>query len=389
MTVGDGMPEAAKDEKGLNPDRILALPQLVAAEAEAVLASTVRMHPALREALYLLRVRPLLDKLSMAERQALDTEYAASYGIGWNIMSQLLGVLSGHDTSVRIGGRQPNMVYTPRYNYGGWVRIWRSKAAMLPTSPAYIERMVREELGGASRGEAWEERVRGRWGITPNVPLTGEAIRKAILGSDLYSAPWMVAVWRPSHGWVVAGSAMRYLDGATTPDDPAIFDLLSRSYADQTFPPKVDEDLGVSALEMGQPWLVPARNAGPTVGLDNVFPWVELGLRRGWRVDFVWEPAERPLDSWEDGLPGVAETPLQGYLIHTPAASFLVAIRYENGEAKLEGVNEEDYELFESFTGVHPDRRLTNGDLEVLATKGTPIFGRIPSFVMKVERKNQ
>jgi hypothetical protein len=371
------------------PVDLLALPTLVAARAEGVLAATVRMHPAMRELLYLKRVRPLLDRLSMAEREALDAEYACAYGIGWNIASQTLGVLSGWDTSIRIGGRQPNMIYTPRSNYGGWVRIWRSKAAALPTSTALVDRMVHGELALASLGEVMEERVRGRWGITPNIPLDEESVRRQVLQSDLFRAPWMVAVWRPEHNWVVAGAASRYLSGELASDDPALFDLLGRVYADQTFPPRVDEGAGTPSIDLGRQWLVPAAGAGPEVGLDRAIQWVEHGLRRGYRVDFVWEPAERPLDVWEDGLPGVAEAPLMGFLIHTPTMSFLPAIRYEEGEARLEGICEADYDLFRTMTGVEPDKRLTNRDLETLNRVGVAVYGRIPSFAMKVEHQDR
>lgn len=378
-----------KEDLGGGTENLIALPQLVAARAESVLAATVRMHPVVRELLYQRRVRPLLDRLSMAEREALESEFACAFGIGWNCMSQALGILSGLDTSIKIGGRQPNMIYTPRYNYGGWVRVWRSKAAALPATPALVGRLVREELVLASISDAMEERVRGRWGITPNIALDEETVKRALLRSDLFDAPWMVSVWRPEHNWVVVGAASRYLDGSLAADDPALYDLMSRPYADQTFPLKVDEASGRHGVDMGRPWLVPAQNAGPDVGLDRVIPWIEHGLRRGYRVDFVWEPAARPLDVWEDGLPGVAEAPLMGFLVHTPTGSLMPAIRYEDGEARLEGICEEDYDLFREMTGVEPNRRLTNRDLETLNRVGLAIYGRIPSFTMKVEHQER
>lgn len=369
--------------------KLLSDVQAVAAEAEEVAATTLRFHPAIREVLFQRRVRPLLDRLSMVEREAIVAEWAAATGIGWNILSQTLGVLSGHDASVKIGGRQPNMIYTPRFNRGGWIRVFRSRAAALPLHPSLVRRLVRNEMNECVSDDG-EARVRGRWGIPTTKDLSPELVESYIRNSELFDAPWMAAIWKPDHEWVVAGVGTRRLSYGSQPameaDDPALYDLYSRPYADQTFPTRVDEESGSWAVETGQPWARTSANVGPEVGLWNVVNWIELGLRKGYRVDFIWEPVDKPLDAWEDGLAEVAETPLQGFLVHCPNASFLAAIRYENGEAKLEGVNPEDFPLFRTMTGVDPEKQLSNQDVERLAILGRPIYGRIPSFSMRVER---
>jgi hypothetical protein len=337
--------------------------QVVAAMANHVALSTASYPNAIREATWMRMVQPQLSYLSNAELQGLHRYCGFSHGIGWHILSKMLGIVAGHD-GFDIAPSKPTPLYQPRYNYGGWVRIFRSESARLPLEDSVIDSVVDMKLASIGSRED-EEVIRGLFDISPIEKLDRASMREAIVRSDLFRAPWMVAVWQPDSQWVVQGVASRYLDGLEGSLTTPTRDLFTRAYADQT--PLVKPDGYVFGT-------------GPDMGLEAVIIGAELALRKGYRLDLVYEPIRKPLDSWGDGVMKLAETPLMGVCLNTVLASFLVAFQVVEDRIYLEGLDERDYETFQAATGINPTKPLKPGDIERVASMGLPVFGRVPSF---------
>jgi|GEM_PF-4908717 len=353
---------------------------LVVNEAESVAVSTLRYPNVVREAAYLARVMPLFANLSPEEIGVLHRECGYAHGIGWMVLTQALGLMNGQDRSRKMGQSSPTPLYTPKVNYGGWVRLFRSQAAALPAE--MLDAVVRREWSRIAPEDGSEDRCRGTWGISPFAALTKEVLKQAIQESDLFTAPWMAAIWRPRHGWVVAGAATRYLSGDIDVTHPDAMDLFSRQYADQTKPETFDVELGCFTTPGAGGTPLNNGDPGPSLGIRETIPWVEMALRLGYRLDLVMAPVEEPLDTWEDALVNYSETPLMGVLIQVATASYLPSFQAnpENREVRLEGLDPRDFGVFHAATGVDPARPLTPQDVESLVLLGIPVFGRIPGF---------
>lgn len=349
--------------------------EIVAAKAISLAQAGANLPSEFRELRWLLELAPLNLRLFPAEYRGLHMECGFAQSIGWNILSQVLGIVTGHDPDTPVPDRQPHAFYTPRYNYGGWVRIFRSTKAALPQREDVIAPLVDSYLKRAASGSAMEEAVRGLLGIPANRDLTETGVREALLSSDLFTAPWMVATWTSPQGWVVLGNASRFLEGLVRPDQECGIDLLTREHADQS--------MGFD--ETGLPILF----SGPSLGLEVVIQAVELALRMGYRLDLIHKPIETELDAWEDGIRGFGETPLMGYVIPGPVGHFTVAFQFDGAYTRLEGIGESDYELFRGVTGINPAEPLRNADYEVLAMRGTPIFGRFATFAPATKKPQE
>jgi hypothetical protein len=340
--------------------------QVLAAKAMLIAQATARFPTELRETRWVTEVAPLFLKLLPSEIRGIHMECGFAQPVGWNILSHTLGLISGFDEETPVPARMPHALYTPRYNYGGWVRIWRLSEAALPDREAVLGPLVSTYARMAVAGGAMEEIVRGVLGIPPVADLSVIAIRQALLKTDLFAAPWMVSVWTGPNGWVTQGVASRLLNGEAAPEQDCVADLVTRRYADQT--PGFDE--GGSLI----------FQSGPDMGVEAVIKGIEMALRLGYRLDLIWEPIHAAIDSWEDGVMGFGETPLMGFVIPGPVGHFTVGLQYDGVSTRIEGLAESDYVLFRGITGIDPALPLTPGNFEVLAQKGTPIFGRFASF---------
>ena len=340
--------------------------EIVAAKSIGVALATARFPTELRETRWCIEVAPLFLRLLPEELRTLHMDCGFAPPVGWNILSSALGLLSGFDEATPVPARLPRALYTPRYNYGGWVRIYRNKAAALRTQEDVIGPLVVHYLGMGLAGGFSEERARGILGIPVTRPMTASVVREALLATDLFSAPWLVSVWTGPNGWVVQGVGSRFLDGQVSPEDECGLDLATRPYAEQL--PGYDAN--------GAPIFC----SGPDLGLEAVVEAIEMALRLGYRLELIWEPLNTPLDAWEDGVGGFGETPLQGFVIPGPIGHYTVAIQCDGELLRLEGIGESDYELFKGITGINPAEPLRNEHFEILAQKGTPIFGRFATF---------
>lgn len=361
----------------------IRLTDMIIQEVEAVVTSTLRFPNVVRETMYLARIQPLFGKLTTDEMLGLATECGYAHGIGWSVLSQALGIMSGHDRSRKMGVASPTPLYTPKHNYGGWVRIFRSKAAALPLSMVdfVTDREWNRILSGDSESEA---RARGTWGVNPFIGMTREALREAIAASDLFSAPWMAAIWRPEHGWAIKGVATRYLSGDYGFDQrhSDVAELFSRPFADQVKPSSYDPTVGAYTYLDTNGASRFLSSPGPDLGIREVIEAIEMGLRLGYRIDLVSAPTKEPLETWEDVLVSYSETPLMGVLLQMPTLSLLPSFQavVSTKEIRVEGVDPRDYEIFREATGIDPERPLTPESIENLAIQGIPVFGRVPSF---------
>jgi hypothetical protein len=358
--------------------------ELVAAESTAVAVATARFPNAFREAYYQTRVQPILNRLTTDEMDQLHRGCGFSHGIGWAVLSQTLGILSGQDKSREMGSRSATPLYTPKVNYGGWVRIFRSKAAALPK--AAIPSMVEEALASLQL-EGGEERLRGLYGIPARQPLSRDRVRAALEASDLFEAPWMAAIWRPEHGWAIHGVATRFLDGKIGTNSPDVSDLFRRAFADQVPPPDYDEErMGFTAPGSNGSRLTLYR-PGPALGVEPIIHVVEMALSNGYRLDLVHRAIEQPIDSWEGGIAGLGKTPLMGVQILLPTGSVLVAFQVVGTGVRIEGLDKREVDVFQAATGVDPTKQLGLPEVEALVVQGIPVWGRIPSFHALAEQK--
>jgi hypothetical protein len=346
--------------------------EILAAKAVSLALSTARFPPELRECRWVTDIPSEFLKLLPEEIEGFHLDCGFLSPVGWNILSSFMGMAMGFDEMTPVPARLPHALYTPRYNYGGWTRIFRLKAAALPPREDVIGPLVGSFLGLASAGGYSEERVRGVLGIPPTREITQACVREALLASDLFEAPWMVCTWTGPDGWVVEGVASRYKNRELSPDQECAFDLMNRPYADQTH--GFNDD--------GFPILF----SGPEMGFEMVIQAIERALRLGYRLDLVWEPIEKPVDAWEDGVKGPGVTPLMGVVIPGPAGYYTIAFQHDGVHARIEGVAESDYQLFEGITGVHPGQPLRTQDFEKLVLHGTPIFGRFKSYAPAVRK---
>lgn len=356
---------------------------LLVHEVEDVVITTLRYPNVVREGLYLTRVQPLFGKMTTDEILALPHECGYAHGIGWAVLSQALGIMSGQDRSRKMGMASPTPLYTPKHNYGGWVRIFRSKAAALPLSS--LDFVTDSEWRRLLPGDpASEARARGVWGINPIEGLTWEVLRDAIAASDLFTAPWMAAIWRPDHGWAVQGVATRYLAGdyGFQHRHEDVVELFSRPYADQVRPSAYDASVGAYTFLDAEGRSRFLSRPGPDLGIREVVKAIEMGLRLGYRIDLLAAPVKAPLETWEDVLVSYSETPLMGVLLQLPTLSLLPSFQAvaATKEIRIEGIDPRDYEAFHAATGVDPRHPLTPEQIEDLAILGIPVFGRFPSF---------
>lgn len=360
-----------------------SLTAMIVEEVKSVVASTIRYPNVVRETLYQARVQPLFGKLTTSEIMNLHHECGFAHGIGWAVLSQALGIMSGQDESRKMGKISPTPLYTPKHNYGGWVRIFRLKAAALPlTMLDFVtdrewSRIVPEDPES-------EAEARGTWGISPYVPLTREVLKEALEASDLFTAPWMVAIWRPEHGWVVKGAASRYRENPRVfgLEHPETVELFSRPFADQVRPSTFDSTIGAYTFTDDKGAVRNVTNPGPDLGIREVIPAIEMALRLGYRLDLVSAPNPTPMDTWRDAVEAFSETPLMGVLLQMPSLALLPSFQMvaATKEFRIEGIDPRDYPVFHEGTKINPERPIQPQDIESLVMLGVPVFGRIPSF---------
>ncbi len=346
---------------------------LIAQEVRHVLAATASYPNAVREAYYIHRVLPHFPgKMLPGHLRSISQVCGYASGLGWMIASKVLGVAAGRDYSFFTDKPLPPRSvayphYEPRFNYGGWVRLFRSKAAAMPENSRFFDEYAAYLLSGITYDKDGESEMeaKGIYGIEPYAPITLQTIKEGLKSLGYCEAPWLVAIWHPGSGWVVQGNASRFLDGEGKLDARTA-DLLNRPYADQI--PGMDADME---------WI---PGTGPIMGLRAVMEGTELALRKGYRLDMVVKPVDR-LDSWEDGVPGFAETPLMGVLIHGPVGSFLPAFQStQQGAIRLSGLADDTLPHFREITGIDPTKDLSGKDVDMLSLMGIPVFGRVTTL---------
>ena len=227
--------------------------------------------------------------------------------------------------------------------------------------------MVESAFRHAHLDQDSQDWVRGIWGLPPAAPITLEGLKEAILASDLFSAPWMVAVWTPDNQWVVEGIAGTYLRKEADASNPIFTDLLTLRRGDQVA--KLDKYGDV----------VPGT--GPSLGIQTVISGVDLALRLGYSLDLLPTPFHAPVDSWEDGVPGFGESPLMGVALLSKGRRWLLRFRRDHDQWWAEGLKPEDLPTIRNLIGFDASIPLDVIDIEWLLAKGNPIWARIPSLL--------
>lgn len=363
-------PETSGNQAPLDPpeqpDEIL---EVMSAAVRHVARATARQGAYTRGMLYHTKVGQHLGVLRAPELERAHGFCGFLHGAGWHILDKTLAYIAGDDPELEgVDTAGTITLYSPRLNAGGWVRIFRLKSARLPETPKVVDSLVSQWLNIARLNSDSSAEVKGLFGLSPMSTLEPGPLREAILASDLFSAPWVVAMWRPDTKWVVWGVASRYLQKEADRMDFAVQDLFTRPRADQSF---VVDEFGL---------ILPG--CGPSVGIEQVIAAVDYAFQTGARLDIIPEPLDGPVESWSDNVPTFTEDPLMGVLIQIPGAYWLVSFVLDDEfHWRIFGLAKKDHEAFFLATGVNPAERLQPSDFETLASRGRVIESRVESFL--------
>lgn len=361
-------------DEPFNPnDEVL---EVLGAAALHVARATARHPSCVRGMMYYARVGQHLGALNEEELRRAHHYCGYLRDAGWNTLDKALTLISGEDPTLEdLDTTAPITLYAPAANTSGWVRIFRLKSARLSETTEIVDSLVSQWLNIARLNEDQAAEVKGIFGLPIVSSVEPDSLREAILASDLFSAPWMVAMWRPDTKWVVWGVASRFLQGEAELMDLAVQDFLARPRADQSF--SIDE-FGL---------VLPG--CGPSVGIGQVISAVDYAFQTGSHLELLLEPLDGPIETWSDGVPDFTEMPLMGVVVQTLATSWLV--RYVLDVEcfwRIAGLDEGDHEPFKLATGVNPKERLGSTDFEALAKRGIRIESWIPT-ASELVRKHQ